>query len=103
MIILTTPNYPNKEIKEVKGIVTGSTIQCKNIGEGIETAIKNLVCGELVSYKEMLDDARKISLERMVEEAEDIGANCIIGFRLISSTVTAGAVEIVAYGTAVIV
>lgn len=103
MIILTTSDYPKKEIKEVKGIVTGSTIQCKNVGRDIGTAIKNLVGGELVSYKEMLDDARKISIGRMIKEAENIGANAIIGFRLISSTITTGAVEILAYGTAVIV
>lgn len=103
MIILTTPNYPGKEIKEVKGLVCGNTIQCRNVGRDIGSAFKNLVGGEMVAYKEMLDSSRKIAIERMLKDAEALGANAIIGFQLSSSTVIQGAAEIIAYGTAVLV
>lgn len=101
MIILTTPNYPGREILEVKGLVVGSTIQCKNVGRDIGSAFKNLVGGEMVAYKEMLDESRKIAIDRMIAEAEKLGANAIIGFELGSSAIVQGGAEIVAYGTAV--
>lgn len=103
MLILTTPNYPGKEIKEVKGLVSGNTIQCKNVGRDIGSAFKNLVGGEMVAYKEMLDSSRNIAIERMTKEAEDLGANAIVGFHLASSTIIQGAAEVIAYGTAVVV
>ena len=103
MMILTTNNYPGKEIIEVKGLVKGSTIQCKNVGRDIGSACKNVVGGEMVSYKEMLDDARDIAMNRMIAEAEKLGANAIIAFDLGSSAVAAGAAEIIAFGTAVVV
>ena len=103
MLILTTPNYPGKEIKEVKGLVSGNTIQCKNVGRDIGSAFKNLVGGEMVAYKEMLDSSRSIAIERMTKEAENLGANAVVGFRLASSTIVQGAAEVIAYGTAVVV
>ncbi|MGL5067149.1 MAG: YbjQ family protein [Sarcina sp.] len=103
MMILTTNNYPGKEIIEVKGLVKGSTIQCKNVGRDIGSAFKNLVGGEMVAYKKMLDDARDIAMNRMIAEAEKLGANAIIAFDLGSSVVAAGAAEIIAFGTAVVV
>ncbi|MGL4848213.1 MAG: YbjQ family protein [Clostridium sp.] len=103
MIILTTPSYPGKEIIDVKGVVSGSTIQCKNVGRDIGSAFKNLVGGEMVAYKEMLDKSREIAVDRMIKEAEEMGANAIISFMLGSSAVAPGAAEIVAYGTAVVV
>ncbi|MGL4451635.1 MAG: heavy metal-binding domain-containing protein [Sarcina sp.] len=103
MIILTTNNYPGKEILEVKGLVKGSTIQCKNLGRDIGSAFKNLVGGEMVAYKEMLDEAREVAINRMIDEAKQLGANAIIAFDLGSSAVTAGAAEIIAFGTAVVV
>ncbi|MGL4992075.1 MAG: YbjQ family protein [Sarcina sp.] len=103
MIILTTNNYPGKEILEVKGLVTGSTVQCKNVGRDIGAAFKNLVGGEMVAYKEMLDEARKIATNRMIEQAEKLGANAIIAFDISSSAVIQGGAEIVAYGTAIVV
>ena len=103
MLILTTPNYPGKEIKEVKGLVSGNTIQCKNVGRDIGSAFKNLVGGEMIAYKEMLDSSRSIAIERMTKEAENLGANAVVGFRLASSTIVQGAAEVIAYGTAVVV
>lgn len=102
MIILTIDSVPGKEIKEVKGLVKGSTVRCKNIGKDITSSFKNLVGGEMTSYTEMLTEARQIAIGRMVDEAEVLGANAIIGMRLVSSSLAAGAAEMVAYGTAVV-
>lgn len=103
MIILTIENVPGKEIKEVKGLVKGSTVRCKNIGRDITASFKNLVGGEMSGYNDMLTEARQIAIGRMVDEAEAMGANAIIGMKLMSSAVAAGAAEMVAYGTAVVV
>lgn len=102
MLILTTESIPGKEIKEIKGLVKGSTVRCKNIGRDITSSFKNLVGGEMNSYNEMLTEARQIAIGRMVDDAENLGANAIIGMRLMSSSVAAGAAEMVAYGTAVV-
>lgn len=103
MIILTIENVPGKEIKEVKGLVKGSTVRCKNIGRDIIASFKNLVGGEMSGYNDMLTEARQIAIGRMVDEAEAMGANAIIGMKLMSSAIAAGAAEMVAYGTAVVV
>ena len=103
MIILTTDTVPGKEIVELKGLVKGSTIRCKNIGRDITASFKNLVGGEMTGYNDMLIEARQIAIGRMVDEAEAMGANAIIGMRLMSSSVAAGAAEMVAYGTAVVI
>ena len=91
------------EIKEVKGLVKGSTVRCKNIGRDITASFKNLVGGEMSGYNDMLTEARQIAIGRMVDEAEAMGANAIIGMKLMSSAIAAGAAEMVAYGTAVVV
>ena len=103
MIILTIENVPGKEIKEVKGLGKGSTVRCKNIGRDITASFKNLVGGEMSGYNDMLTEARQIAIGRMVDEAEAMGANAIIGMKLMSSAIAAGAAEMVAYGTAVVV
>ena len=103
MLIVTTESIPGKEIIEVKGLVKGSTVRSKNIGKDIGSSFKNLVGGELNSYNEMLTEARQIAIGRMVEDAKAQGANAIVGIRLMSSSVMAGAAEMVAYGTAVVI
>lgn len=102
MLILTTESIPGKDIKEVKGLVKGSTVRCKNIGRDITSSFKNLVGGEMNAYNDMLIEARQIAIGRMVDEAEALGANAVIGMRLMSSSVSAGAAEMVSYGTAVV-
>ncbi len=103
MFIVTTDQIPGKEIIEVKGLVKGSTVRSKNIGRDIGASFKNLVGGELTGYNEMLTEARQIAIGRMVEDAKAQGANAIVGLRLMSSSVMAGAAEMVAYGTAVVI
>lgn len=103
MIILTIENVPGKKITEVKGLVKGSTVRAKHIGKDIGASFKQLVGGELNGYNEMLTEARKIAIARMVEDAKKQGANAIIGFRLTSAAVMQGAAEMLAYGTGVVV
>lgn len=103
MLVVTTETIPTKEIIEVKGYVKGSSIRSKHIGKDIGSAIKSLVGGELNSYNQMLDEAREIAINRMIEDARRKGANAIVGVRLMSSSVVSGAAEMVAYGTAVLV
>lgn len=103
MLIVTTDSIPGKEIIEVKGLVKGSTVRSKNIGKDIGASFKNLVGGELTGYNEMLIEARQIAMGRMADEAESLGANAVVGVRLMSSSVMAGAAEMVAYGTAVVI
>ena len=103
MIIVTTNNISEKNIKKTIGLVKGSTVRTKNFLNDISAAFKNLGSGELVEYNEMLTEARKIAIGRMVEEAESLGANAIVGFRLSSSSIMSSPAEIIAYGTAVFV
>ena len=103
MLIVTTDSIPGQEIVEVIGLVKGGTVRSKHIGKDIAASFKTVVGGELNGYNDMLDEARKIAIGRMVEEAEQKGANAIVAMRLQSSTITQGAAEMVAYGTAVVV
>lgn len=103
MLVLTTNDVPGKKITKVVGLVKGSTIRAKHLGKDIGAGFKHLVGGELTGYGEMLTEARQIAIGRMVEEAENQGANAIIAFRLTSAAVMQGAAEMLAYGTAVVV
>ena len=82
-------------------MVSGSTVQSKHIGKDIGAAFKTLVGGEIVAYTDMMNTSREIATNRMISEAEKIGADAIIGVRYSSSSVMAGASEVMAYGTAV--
>ncbi|HBI94000.1 MAG: YbjQ family protein [Terrisporobacter othiniensis] len=103
MIITTINNVPGKEIKEVYGFVSASTVRTKNIGKDIGASFKTLVGGEIKAYQEMMEEARKIAVGRMVEKAEDMGANAIIGMKIGTSAIMTGASEVIAYGTAVLI
>lgn len=100
MILVTTEGIGGKEL-ETLGLVKGSTIQSKNIGRDITQAFKTLVGGELKAYNEMMNDARALATKRMVQEAEQLGAEAIVCIRYASSSVMQGAAEVMAYGTAV--
>ncbi|KHF41502.1 YbjQ family protein [Halalkalibacter okhensis] len=103
MMIVTTEEVAGYETKEVLGYVKGSTIQTKHIGRDITAGLKGIVGGEIKGYNEMMTEARKLAVERMVKEAEEKGANAIIGMRMQTSTVMAQAAEIIAYGTAAVI
>ncbi|MCI5682994.1 MAG: YbjQ family protein, partial [Clostridiales bacterium] len=82
-------------------LVRGSTIQSKNIGKDIAQSFKTIVGGELKAYTEMMNEARAVATERMVAEAEGMGADAVVNIRYASSSVMQGAAEVIAYGTAV--
>ena len=100
MKLVTIETLPGKEF-EVLGMVKGTIVQSKNFGRDFMAAMKTLVGGEIVSYTEMLNEARQIATKRMVDEADKLGADAIVGVRYGSSAVMQGAAEVVAYGTAV--
>lgn len=101
MIIVTTENVAGKTVKESLGVVKGQVVQSKHMGSDFMAGLKTMVGGEIKGYTDMLDKARTIATERMVEEAEKLGADAIVGVRYGSSSVMAGASEMLAYGTAV--
>lgn len=101
MILVTTEEVKGKEIKETLGVVKGEIVQSKNIGRDFMAGMKTLVGGEISGYTEMIREARQIATKRMVDEAEKLGADAIVGIRYGSSAVMQGAAEIIVYGTAV--
>ena len=103
MLVVTTDTIADKKIVKVLGLVKGSTVRSKNVGKDIGASLKGLVGGELNSYTEMLIESRQVAIGRMVEDAEKLGANAIVGMRLQSAAVMQGAAEMVAYGTAVVI
>ena len=100
-MILATIDYITDKELEVIGLVQGSTIQSKDIGKDIMQSFKTLVGGELTSYNEMMNEARAIATKRMVNEAEELGADAVVNIRYSSATIMQGAAEVIAYGTAV--
>ena len=100
--LYTINEVPGRTVTEVLGYVKGSTVQTKNIGKDFMAGLKSLVGGEIVGYTDMMNEARKVATERLLEDAEKLGANGVVGLRLQTSAVMGGAAEIIAYGTAVI-
>ena len=100
MILVNTDYISGKEL-EMLGLVKGSTIQSKHVGKDILQSLKTLVGGELKSYNEMMNEARALATKRMVEEAEELGADAVVNIRYASSAIMQGAAEVIVYGTAV--
>lgn len=101
MLISTTENIPGKEIVEVIDIARGSTVRARNIGRDIFAGLKNLVGGEISEYTQLMADAREQAINRMVADAQSIGADAVINVRFTTAMVMQGCSEILAYGTAV--
>ena len=100
MKLISIESYPGKNY-EVLGMVRGTVVQSKNVGRDFMAGMKTLVGGEIVGYTEMLNEARAIATKRMVDEAEGLGADAVIGVRFGSSAIMQGAAEVLAYGTAI--
>ena len=100
IIVLTTYDISNVEIEKHLG-VQGSTVRARNFGSDMLANLKSVVGGELVSYSKLLSTSREQAYERMIQDAKSKGADAVIGFRYQTSTVAAGASEILAYGTGV--
>lgn len=100
-MLLVNTDYINGKELEMLALVKGSTIQSKNIGKDITQSFKTLIGGELKAYTQMMNEAREVATNRMIAEAEQLGADAIMNVRYASSAVMQGAAEVMAYGTAV--
>ncbi|MEQ9562157.1 MAG: YbjQ family protein, partial [Woeseiaceae bacterium] len=100
-ILSNTDTVPGKSITEFYGVVSGNTVREKHIGRDIMAGLKNVIGGELVGYTELLQDSRIEATERMVAQAQSMGANAIVNVRFATSSISQGAAELFAYGTAV--
>jgi len=101
MIVVNTETIPGMRIVALKGLVQGNTIRAKHIGRDIMAGLKNIVGGELKGYTELMTEARRQAMERMLAQAEALGANAVVNVRFSTSSVASGAAELYAYGTAV--
>lgn len=103
MELTTLETVPGKTITRHIGMVQGSTVRAKHVGRDILAGLKNIVGGELTSYTALLAESRNEALDRMVEQARAAGANAVVNIRFATSNIAAGAAEVMAYGTAVVV
>ncbi|SEH85718.1 Uncharacterized conserved protein YbjQ, UPF0145 family [Rheinheimera pacifica] len=101
MFITNTETLPGKTIIDCFGVVSGSTVRAKHVGRDIMAGLKNVFGGELRGYTELLNESRDQALQRMTDQAAQLGANAIVNVRFSTSSVAAGAAEIYVYGTAV--
>ena len=101
MITTTTCTVPGKEISEILGIARGSTVRARNIGRDIFAGLKNIVGGEIEEYTKLQAQSREQAMQRMLQDAERLGADAVINVRFGTSMVMQGAAEMLAYGTAV--
>jgi uncharacterized protein YbjQ (UPF0145 family) len=103
VIIVNTETIVGHEVREVLGLVQGNTVRTKHLGRDIGAGLKNLVGGELKAYTELMTEARREAVSRMIDQAQALGANAVVNVRFATSQVASGASELYAYGTAVVV
>ncbi len=101
MLIVTTETITGSQITQTLGVARGNTIRARHVGTDIIAALRNLVGGEVSEYTKLLAEAREQALDRMVADAEAMGADAVVGVRFTTSMVTQGAAEILAFGTGV--
>ena len=101
MMVTTTENIPGREVKEVLGVVFGSCVQTTHIGKDIRAGLRTIVGGEAKTYTELMEEARRTAMQRMIDDAKKLGADAIIGMRYATAQTMASAAEIIAFGTAV--
>ena len=101
MILVTTEGIPGRKVVKVLGLVKGNTIRARHVGRDILAAFRNMVGGEISDYTKMIAESREQSIDRMIAEAKELGANAIINVRYSTSSVAQGAAELYSYGTAV--
>lgn len=102
MLLTNLEVVPGQRVQKHLGLVQGSSVRAKHFGRDMMASLKNLVGGELKGYTELLRESRDEAINRMMQEAQSIGANAVLNIRLGTSSITAGAAEVMAYGTAVI-
>ena len=102
MMVVTTETIPGRRIVRSLGLVRGNTVRARHIGRDIQAVLRNMVGGEVFEYTKMLAEAREQAIDRMVEEARELGADAVVGTRFITAELMAGAAELLCYGTAVV-
>ena len=102
MILVTSDEIEGENIERVLGLVRGSTVRARHVGRDIMAGLRNIVGGEIEEYTRLLSEARQMAVSRMTREAEEMGANAIVGVRFMTSAIMGGASEILVYGTAVV-
>ena len=103
MILTTTETIEGKKIVRTLGLARGNTIRARHIGHDIMAQLRNIVGGEITNYTKLLAESREQSLDRMVADAQRLGANAVVGVRFATSVLMGGAAELLAYGTAVVI
>jgi uncharacterized protein YbjQ (UPF0145 family) len=102
MLLSNVEIIPGKRVVKHLGLVQGSTVRAKHVGKDLFASLKNIVGGELKGYTELLQESREEAVARMVKQAEAVGANAVLNVRFATSSITQGAAELLAYGTAVV-
>ena len=103
MIVVTTDTVPGKRIVKTLGIARGNTVRARHIGKDILATLRNIVGGEVLEYAKLISESREQALDRMIAEAESLGANAVVATRFTTSMMMGGAAELLAVGTAVTV
>lgn len=103
MIVVTAETLPGKRIVKSLGIVRGNTVRARHIGKDIMAGLRNIVGGEVHEYAKLIAESREQALDRMIAEAESLGANAVVATRFTTSMMMGGAAELLAVGTAVVV
>ncbi len=101
MIVVSTDGVQGREIAESLGLVRGNAVRARSLVRDIMAVVRMLVGGEIHEYTKMLAETREQALDRMIHEAEDKGADAVVGLRFVTAQTMAGAAEFLAYGTAV--
>lgn len=103
MIIVTTDEIADRRIVKTLGLVRGSTIRARHMGRDIVAGLRGIVGGEITEYTKLMAESREEAVQRMLSQAEKLGANAVVGTRFMTSMVMSGAAELLVYGTAVVV
>lgn len=101
MIVVTTETVPGRNIKKVLGLARGNTIRARHMGKDIMAGFKNMVGGEISDYTKMMAESREQAIDRLLSDAESLGANAVVGLRFTTTSMMQGAAEFLVYGTAV--
>ena len=103
MLVVSSPDIPGKKIVKTLGLVKGNTIRARHIGKDILAVFKNIVGGEIQEYTKLMAESREQAIDRMVQDAEQLGANAVISTSTTTSVISQGAAELLVIGTAVVI
>ena len=102
MIVVTTETIAGRRVARTRGLVRGASVRGRHLGKDLIAWMRNAVGGEIQEYTKILSETREQALDRMVEEARELGADAIVGLRFSTSEIASGAAELLVYGTAVV-